>query len=374
MKSNVWSAFSKVDEDIKYCGYYESQCYEEMTATKIFVKLQGMMHQTPVYTSVNQMLYMGDNCNDKSRSQGTIISGMLKPIDDVSKKMVMTVDSSIWIAYDNTAISNYICTEPLELNVEYDVTKLDCKNDQGEDVFKRLKEMIGTTMDMPIVFAENYIVMEEGSIQLDRVSDEGCRCYSDKIKKATEKFVKSLTTQQNSMKVAPTSNEDIKYCGNYESGCGPYSNESTMMTTTIQGMMHQIPVYSTTAQVIFNGNKCDESARMIRVTLGGMVKPIDSEHQKWELSADSSTITFYDMAGIADYKCSEPLRLNVEYDVTKLECKDSQGNDPFKDLKEGVGQTTEMHMKFDEDSLEMEGWEMNRVSDDGCRCYKSLRK
>ena len=79
---------------------------------------------------------------------------------------------------NEAAIAGLKCAAPLELNVEYDVTTLDCKDEQGEDPHASLKEVIGKEMQVPMVFGESDLIIKEdgGETKMTRESDIGCTC------------------------------------------------------------------------------------------------------------------------------------------------------------------------------------------------------
>ena len=362
---------SSANEDVKFCGTYKLGCSDvQMLSLTSDMMFTGMMHRDPIYLTYTNTLFLDKGCDEAQKLQSIVYNGPVEKANGEVRKVKITFDSVSYTFFNEAAIADYTCTEPLKLNEEYDVTKLDCKDAQGEDPFAEDKQKVGTSVTTDITFNEDSIEIpqENASSIYKRDSDDGCRCYSDEIKKAAKKLMSKLTSQ----KAVAKSNEDIKYCGSYKGECEVDSGMSSHKTNVIQGMMHQIPVYTTIGQTNFMGEKCEESARMMGMTLSGLMQPVNEVTKKMAVSVDGSTVTFFNEAAIAALTCTEPLKVNEEYDVTKLDCKDTQGEDPFDGVKKMIGKTWEMSMTFAEEYMILDyDWKLGRVSDDGCRCFKT---
>ena len=140
------------------------------------MKLQGMMHKDPVYLQYPVSVYSG-SCTKENLMTSITMNAAMRLKNGVQRDMVIKAEKITMLFANEEAIAGYKCTEPLELNKEYDVTTLDCKDEQGEDPFADTKALIGQDQDAPMEFGEDYLSVknEQGQeIKFDRESDEGC--------------------------------------------------------------------------------------------------------------------------------------------------------------------------------------------------------
>lgn len=358
------------NEDVKFCGTYKLGCVgATILSLTSDIQFTGMMHRDPIYLTYTNTLFLDNECEEAKKLQTIVYQGPVEKANGETRKVKITFDTINYVFHNEAAISDITCTEPLEVNKEYDVSKLDCKNSQGEDPFAEDKARVGTSTVSDIVFNEDSIEIpdESATTTFKRDSDEGCRCFSDDIKKASAKLVTAFTSK----KAIASSNEDIKYCGSYEGECQVDEDMASQTTNLVQGMMHRVPVYTTIGQTSFQGKKCEESARLMHMTMGGMMQPANEDTKKMAVSMDDATVTFYSEEVISILTCAEPLKVNEEYKIADLECKDPQGNDIFETIKKIIGTTQEVNMTFAEEFMLLEEEKLGRVSDDGCRCFKN---
>ena len=358
------------EEDIKYCGTYEGECEsEEYFSTKYNLKFLGMMHKNPIYLSMPVTLFMGANCQEEQKMYTSTMEASVKVTNSVTKSVDLTFAKSLVQFYSDLMISSLTCSEPIELDKTYDIMDLDCKDATGEDIFKDVKEMIGTTVTTPITFSEGSIALEFGTFS--RVSDVGCTCASSVMKEAS-----SMLAKLSSVKRARE--EDIKYCGAYSTGCISSPLVSMQSDATLLGMMHKNPIYMQFPVAMYLGDKCVTETEMMVMTVSGGLKVANDVKKSVDWTFEKGTVKFINEMMIAQYTCSEPLELNKEYDIATLDCKDEEGNDPFADMKSQIGQTATIEMTFGEKSLsivmdESDPMVLERLSDTGCHCAKNLR-
>ena len=366
--SSMTPATNLYEEDVKFCGTYETECIpDDMLSMKDNVKVLGMMHKNPIYLQNAGSVFFDTKCSDNALAEIATTSGPLKIKNDVAKSAEYTIEKVTVLFAMQEIIADYTCTEPLELNKEYDVTAVDCKDSQGEDPFEPFKSMIGQVQDVDIVFAEKYMKIDgEEPLILNRLSDVGCTC-------AKPDYVKPFAFMKRPVTV---SEEDVKFCGTYTTGCVSGSGITMESSMKILGMMHKNPIYMQFPNAFYLGETCSEENLFSKVTMNASLKAKDGIDKKMEIVAEKVTLLFANEQGIAAYTCSEPLELNKEYDVTTLDCKDAQGEDPFADMKAMIGKTQEGDMTFGEDYLEVKDEQgtstrFTRESDMGCTCAKS---
>lgn len=167
------------DEDIKYCGSYTTGCVvSPFFAMQADMKILGMMHKDPIYIQYPVNIFMGQDCSDEGALMQMAMNAPMKAKNDVEKTMVITPEKFTVMYKNEAALAGMTCTTPIELNVEYDITTLDCKDDEGNDPFADNKAMIGQPMEGPITFSETEIIIkgDEEDVKLERLSDEGCTC------------------------------------------------------------------------------------------------------------------------------------------------------------------------------------------------------
>ena len=369
--SSVTPATNLYEEDVKFCGTYESECVaDEMVSAKQGMKILGMMHKNPIYFQNDISVFIDNKCSDNALAERVRLSGALKIKNDVSKSAAFTIEKVTALFGLEAIIADYTCTEPLELNKEYDITTLECKTSEGKDPFEALKKLIGETQDVDVVFAEKYMKMGDGEpLILNRLSDVGCTC-------ATPDYAKPFAFLK---RPVVASKEDVKFCGSYTTGCVSGSGITMESSMKILGMMHKNPIYMQYPNAFYLGDTCSEENLFSKITLNASLKAKDGIDKKMDIVVEKVTLLFANEQAIAAYTCSEPLELNKEYDVTTLDCKDAQGEDPFALFKAMIGQSQEGDMTFGEDYLEVkndqgEATRYSRESDMGCTCAKgSLR-
>ena len=366
--SSMTPATNLYEEDVKFCGTYESECIpDDMLSMKDNVKVLGMMHKNPIYMQNDISVFIDNKCSDNALAEKLTMTGPLAIKNDVAKSAEYTVEKVTVLFGLEAAVAAFTCTEPLEVNKEYDITTLDCKDDEGKDPFEDLKKMIGEVQPMAITFAEKYMKIDgEEPLILNRLSDVGCTC-------AKPDYVKPFAFMKRPVTV---SEEDVKFCGTYTTGCVSGSGITMESSMKILGMMHKNPIYMQFPNAFYLGETCSEENLFSKVTMNASLKAKDGIDKKMEIVAEKVTLLFANEQGIAAYTCSEPLELNKEYDVTTLDCKDAQGEDPFADMKAMIGKTQEGDMTFGEDYLEVKDEQgtstrFTRESDMGCTCAKS---
>ena len=186
--SSMTPATNLYEEDVKFCGTYESECIpDDMLSMKDNVKVLGMMHKNPIYLQNAGSVFFDTKCSDNALAEIATTSGPLKIKNDVAKSAEYTIEKVTVLFAMQEIIADYTCTEPLELNKEYDVTTLDCKDAQGEDPFADMKAMIGKTQEGDMTFGEDYLEVkdEQGtSTRFTRESDMGCTCAKSSLRDA----------------------------------------------------------------------------------------------------------------------------------------------------------------------------------------------
>lgn len=368
--SNGMTPATSVREDIKYCGTYASECistpFLSMTTD---IKFLGMMHKNPIYLQLGAMMYAGSACTEEAQFEKVGVSAAVKVVNGEKKRLSLTYEKPVVTFYNAAAIADLTCKEPLELNKEYDVLTLECKDGEGKDPFAETKAQIGETVEVDFVFYEDGLdVYNEDNevLHCNRLGDTGCTCASDYFKAATKQFT-----------TLAAKNEDVKFCGTYSTGC--VSSMITMKADMkFSGMMHRNPVYLTYPVSLYMEAGCKEESKANTITAFFSLKMSNSEMRTVDLTYDKMTTVFSNEAVIAGLTCKEPLELNKEYDIMQLECKDTTGQDPFEDNKKMIGTTVTSKIEFGEDFVEVNDGEqqmkLQRMGDEGCTCAKtSLR-
>lgn len=361
-----------LNEDIKYCGTYETECIStEIVSMKSGMKILGMMHKNPIYIQLDMTAFIGQGCTEEIQFEKQGFSGAIKVSNGEQKRLTITYEKPVVTFYMDAAIADLTCTEPLELNKEYDVLTLDCKDSEGNDPFADAKAQVGQSDDIDFIFYEDGIDILDSTndaLHYNRLGDVGCTCASDFFKAATKQFT-SLSS--------PVKNEDVKFCGSYTTGCvsGMITLKADMK---FNGMMHRNPIYLTYPVALYMEAGCSEEMKATTMTASFSLKVSNSEMRNAELTYDKITLVFSNEAVISGFTCTEPIELNKEYDIMNLDCKDESGEDPFAENKKLIGTTTTSKMEFGEDYVvvkdEEQEMRLERVSDDGCTCMKpSLR-
>ena len=375
--SQKFSALTKTapvkstNEDIKFCGTYVGKCESsDYVSTKSSMTILGMMHRNPIYLEYPNEVFMGQTCEEQTSMMKVTMSSPMQVKNGETKDVVLTPEK-FTLVFKNEAVTTALkCTTPIELNVEYDVTTLDCKDEQGEDPFATYKEMIGQEIDAPMEFGEDRVVLKESNDDtvLERESDIGCTCATKTAINNLMSFIKTP---------AKPANEDVKFCGSYSAGCEDQTVFSVDKSMTILGMMHRNPIYLEYPVSLFGNDGCKDEDKLMKVTMSSPMQVKNGESKDVVLTPEKNTVIYYSEAAIAGLKCAAPLELNVEYDVTTLDCKDEQGEDPHASLKEVIGKEMQVPMVFGESDLiiKEDGGEtkMTRESDIGCTCSKGLR-
>lgn len=361
------------EEDVKFCGTYSTGCVTDSISSKADMTILGMMHKNPIYVQYPITLFGGNTCSEDISLMTMTMNAPMKVKNGIEKDVVLTPEKYTVIFKNQVVIDQYTCTTPLELNVEYDVTTLDCKDDEGEDPFEITKSMIGQDIEAPFVFGENQIVIKEGDdeMTLTRESDVGCTCA---VKKANA----AMTSLAKAAPVKIINEEDVKFCGSYSTGCASSPLMSMNLDMTILGMMHKNPIYLQYPVSVFAGAECTEEAAMMTMTMNAPMKAKNGIEKTMTITPEKYTVVFKNEAVFADYTCSSPLEVNVEYDISTLECKDKEGEDPFADTKAMIGQDMDTPFVFGENEVVIKDEEgnditLNRQSDVGCTCARKLR-
>ena len=167
------------EEDVKFCGSYSTGCIASpFVAMQADMKILGMMHKNPIYIQFPVNMYMGQECTEQGALMEMTMNAPMKAKNGIEKTMVVTPEKFTVTYKNEAALQGMTCTTPLELNVEYDITTLDCKDDEGNDPFADNKAMIGVDMDTPFNFGENEITIktDDEEMTLKRLGDEGCTC------------------------------------------------------------------------------------------------------------------------------------------------------------------------------------------------------
>ena len=375
LKSNKISSgmtpATSLNEDIKYCGSYATECistpFLSMTTD---IKILGMMHKNPTYLQLGLMMYAGSACTEEAQFEKQGFSASVKVSNGEQKRLSLTYEKPVVTFYNEAAIADLTCKEPLELNKEYDVMTLECKDGEGKDPFADAKAQMGETAEVDFIFYEDGLDISEDEnevLHFNRLGDTGCTCASDFFKTATKQFT-ALSSPKN---------EDVKFCGSYTSGC---ISDMIVLKADMKfsGMMHRNPVYLTYPVALYMEPGCKEEMKASTITAFFSLKVSNSEKRNVEMTYDKMTTVFSNEAMIAGLTCSQPLELNKEYDIMELDCKDATGQDPFEENKKMIGTTTTSEMEFGEDFVEVKDGEqqmkLQRVGDEGCTCAKpSLR-
>ena len=158
-----------------------------MISMKQGMKVLGMMHKNPIYMQNDISVFIDNKCSDNALAEKLTMTGPLAIKNDVAKSAEYTIEKVTVLFAMQEIIADYTCTEPLELNKEYDVTTLDCKDAQGEDPFADMKAMIGKTQEGDMTFGEDYLEVkdEQGtSTRFTRESDMGCTCAKSSLRDA----------------------------------------------------------------------------------------------------------------------------------------------------------------------------------------------
>ena len=117
-------------------------------------------------------------------------------------------------------------------------------------------------------------------------------------------------------------------------------------------------------------NTCDETMFMMAATVMATREANNGVEKTWNLRPYDVLIKA-SQTYISTITCEEPMIPMKEYHVTDLKCKDSEGNDPFADQKEIIGEVDEVKMTFTAASVileidEGETLELARSSAEGC--------
>ena len=149
------------EEDVKFCGSYSTGCVASpFVAMQADMKILGMMHKNPIYIQFPVNMYMGQECTEQSALMEMTMNAPMKAKNGIEKTMVVTPEKFTVTYKNEAALQGMTCTTPLELNVEYDITTLDCKDEEGNDPFADNKAMIGVPMEGPVTFGENEITIK----------------------------------------------------------------------------------------------------------------------------------------------------------------------------------------------------------------------
>ena len=165
-------------EDIKYCGLYESKCLTDPVLSKKMVRtLNGMMHHDPVFEQREITTFWGGECSDEQKLQTITASAQLEPIRSTMTRYVYTV-AYYYINFANEmAFKDYTCKEPLQVNVDYDITTLDCVDGAAQDPFAMYKAEIGVPQMTQIIYEDDESItvpMGTDDINIPRIDDTGC--------------------------------------------------------------------------------------------------------------------------------------------------------------------------------------------------------
>lgn len=357
------------NEDVKYCGSYESWCFpKKQLSTRFSMKLVGMMHHDPVYMALSTNEYISENCQDYF-AVTTTINTPVKFVDSNEQHMAITYEKILINFRMKEVLEALTCTEPLELNTDYDITTISCKDGMGNDFFYDLKQFLGKTVEVEVEFGEKTATYD--GLPFDRMSDTGCTCASELLKKSVSMLPKAMPK-------AEAKNEDIKFCGRYSTGCVSSPMVSMQADMKILGMMHKNPIYMQYPVAMYLGEQCTEATEIMLVTVSAPLQVKNDVDKTVTVTPDKVLVRFVNEMMISGYKCTEPLEVNKDYDVTTLDCKDEEGNDPFADMKAQIGVPVDTEMSFGEKSLSLkdesgEALVLERLGDEGCTCYKNLR-
>ena len=117
-------------------------------------------------------------------------------------------------------------------------------------------------------------------------------------------------------------------------------------------------------------NTCDEDMFLMAATIMATREAANGVEKTWNLRPYDVLIKA-SQTYISTITCEEPMIPMKEYHVTDLKCKDDQGEDPFADQKEMIGQVEEVKMTFTAASVILEidvgeTMELARSSAEGC--------
>lgn len=164
-------------EEIKYCGLYESKCMmDPAVSTKYSITLSGMMHHDPIYEERAITSYWGPECGEEAKLQTITASMQMQSINEVTSRYTVIVDKYVINFANEGAFKDYTCTVPLEINVDYDITTLECVDGAAQDPFALMKAEIGVPQITQFTFEEEKITIPKGTdeVELPRVDDTGC--------------------------------------------------------------------------------------------------------------------------------------------------------------------------------------------------------
>lgn len=166
--------------------------------------------------------------------------------------------------------------------------------------------------------------------------------------------------------------EDIQYCGLYESKCLSDPAVSLKQTITLNGMMHHEPIYEQREVTSYWGPVCGDDAKLQTLTASISIAPINGVVSRYEAIVEKYIINFANEGAFRDYRCTEPLKVGVDYDITTLECLDGAAQDPFALLKAEIGVPQINQIIFEEESITVpyktSELTLPRVDDTGCHC------
>ena len=142
------------------------------------MKLMGMMHKNPIYMVYPVTTYMAPGCEEEQKAATMTLYASMKAMNSEKRKVTLKFEKMMVMFSNEAVIQGFTCTTPIELNTEYNIMDLDCKDESGMDPFAGNKEVIGTTMEIDMEFGENSLkVLSDGSeLELQRIGDEGCTC------------------------------------------------------------------------------------------------------------------------------------------------------------------------------------------------------
>ena len=150
--SAMTPAKSLYDEDIKYCGTYETECIPvDIISMKQGMKVLGMMHKNPIYVANTISAYVDNKCTDSLMAERLTLNAALKVKNEVTKDVELTVEKVTVLFGMEAAASAITCEEPLKVDTEYDITTIKCKDEEGKDPFADMKEMIGVAQPVSIL-------------------------------------------------------------------------------------------------------------------------------------------------------------------------------------------------------------------------------
>ena len=165
-------------EDIRYCGLYESQCLvDPVVSKKQSITMSGMTHHQPIYEERTVTSYWGPACGDEAKLSTLTASMTVEPLNNVANRYFITIEKYVINFANEGAFKDYRCTIPLEVNVDYDVSKLECFDGAAEDPFAAMKAEIGVPQINEITFTEDAMILpvKTEELVLNRVDDTGCR-------------------------------------------------------------------------------------------------------------------------------------------------------------------------------------------------------